>query len=73
MNRFKDLFKEFGVRNETELSDLLVKESYTLPCQGGCNREIPIENIVFVNGEPWCRNCLEDNGEKEISEDSWDM
>lgn len=70
MDRFRKLFKEFGVQNGDELEKLLISESYTLPCQGGCNREIPIDDVYFVDGDPFCLICLEEinNGQK-VEED----
>lgn len=53
------LLSDFGVHTEDQLSSLLVKNSLTLPCQGGCKKEIEIENIEFFNGDPYCKTCLE--------------
>lgn len=60
MNKFEKLFEEFGVRDEIELSyKLLEVDCHTLPCQGGCGREILIDAIYFVDGDPYCKDCLE--------------
>jgi RNA polymerase-binding transcription factor DksA len=52
-----ELLEEFNVKTEQELFDLLIKESSTIPCQI-CGREIPIESLCFIDGDPFCLNCI---------------
>ena len=54
MNTY-ELFAEFKVTSEKELFDFLIKESYTLPCSR-CKEEIPIDDVYFVNGDPYCKH-----------------
>ena len=54
--RFTQLLKDFDVRTEDELQLKLDKESRTLPCME-CHKEFPIEQIYFVDDNPYCGRC----------------
>jgi hypothetical protein len=51
------LFREFCVHDEQELYNKLVAESNNLPCLE-CGLEFPIEKIYFLDGDPYCYNCI---------------
>jgi hypothetical protein len=49
----KKMLKEFNARDEDELNERLAKEARTIPCII-CGKEIPIEQIHFIDGDPYC-------------------
>jgi hypothetical protein len=51
------LFAEFGVKTEQELADKLSEESQFLVC-GCCGKEVSIDKIKFVDGDPYCGRCF---------------
>lgn len=57
------LCSEFGVKNETELYNKLVRESETIPCII-CRKEITIGKIQFIDGNPYCP-CCADGGDEQ--------
>lgn len=53
---FASIFGLFHVHNERELQRQLEIESQTIPCFC-CGREIAIERLKFIGGNPFCRSC----------------
>jgi len=62
-SNIRDLFTEFGVKNETELEEKLNAESTTIPCCK-CKQETPIGDLRFPRGEPLCVICIQKIMEK---------
>ena len=58
IEKYNKMLKDFGVKNEEELMEKLEKDSLTLPCLI-CEKEISINLIHFLDGEPICSDCLE--------------
>jgi cytochrome c len=56
MNNYKELLREFDVKTEQELQNKLGEESLTLPCMN-CHKEVGIDNIRFIDGNPYCGSC----------------
>ena len=51
------MFREYKVFDEEELKQALDKESHFIPCIDCC-REFPIEEIHFLDGDPYCPKCI---------------
>jgi len=54
-----NLLRYFKVSNEQELYEKIMKESGTIPCLL-CKRELPVEDLIFFDGDPFCHECLND-------------
>lgn len=52
--RFQKLFDEFGVKDEEQLLQVLDAESHSLRCIN-CGTDRPFDDIVFVDGDPYCK------------------
>jgi len=52
----KTVLEDFQVETETELENMLVEQSKTIPCIK-CGKEFPIEELNFDSGDPVCKNC----------------
>jgi hypothetical protein len=47
----------FEVKDEQELYEKIMKESDTIPCIC-CRREFTIDELDFIDGDPYCLECL---------------
>ena len=56
IKKYNKMLKDFGVKTEDELMKKLEEDSLTLPCQC-CHKEISINVVKFLDGDPICENC----------------
>lgn len=49
------IYAEYKAHNENELQQRLAEESTKIPCVI-CKHEFPIEEIRFIDGDPYCKN-----------------
>jgi hypothetical protein len=56
-NYVEILLQEFNVSEEDDLDAELERQSLTIPCLN-CLRERPIEQIRFIDDDPYCIYCL---------------
>jgi hypothetical protein len=54
-----NLLKYFKVNNEQELYEKIMVDSLTIPCFI-CKREFLVDELEFIDGDPFCHNCLND-------------
>ena len=59
IQKYNKLLKDFNVENEEQLLEKLEQNSLTLPCLV-CGKELSINLIHFLDGDPICSDCLED-------------
>jgi len=52
----KKMLEDFDVTNEDELYTKLTEDSDTIPCIM-CGEKISIEQIHFINDDPYCKKC----------------
>lgn len=51
-----NILHEFNVSDEEGLKHKLFRESNFVPCTN-CLREYPLDKLVFLCGEPYCKRC----------------
>jgi late competence protein required for DNA uptake (superfamily II DNA/RNA helicase) len=54
----QELLHDFHVQSEDELYKKLVVEPMTIPCMI-CGREKTIDELCFIDSDPYCKDCLE--------------
>jgi hypothetical protein len=55
-NTVNKLLKDFGVETEEQLQKKLAEEAKVVPCIH-CGKEFPIDELYFIDGDPYCRRC----------------
>ena len=51
---YYQLLKFFEVKTDDELEKKLAEEAKTLPCSI-CKKEFPIEQMRYIDGDPYCK------------------